>query len=321
MTSASLDSETQNYLPITTTVDKYEFERLTMSNVLFLSGFNEVQDTLMSLSYNQGCLRLALQSSNWRVEQANVENEASVRNAYNLFDDNDPLLVIYTGHGEGQLLYYPKICPIDTPFDLLHITRGGATSFIFDCCNALDTNHLHNHKLPGILPFFNTTCLDPTQRYILCMRQQVLGFTNKKGTELNLGMCGVMARWNCTNILHFCILLNGYCIVEYKNKNYLRNKRVHSILTLNGCNVPRPRNFQESDIHQQVPKIIWPEFKFPAVHTLGSGRSLMNHLGEGGIGFDMPDDEDVAEVDLGEDEVTPAHALAEETKESIDNDL
>lgn len=122
---------------------------------------------------------------------------------------------------------------------------------------ACDANHLHNnHEEEGVLPTFHSRCLDPSQKYTLCMRKQVLGYTKDKGTELNLGMCGVMSRFRCSDIQSFCLALNGYCIVECKNKNYIRNRRVHSIIFLTKANVTRCDDYTESQFHDMIPNII-----------------------------------------------------------------
>lgn len=76
----------------------------------------------------------ALNSSGWRVEQADVKDLQSVEAAFALFDENDPLLVIYTGHGVGQESNpHPLICPRTVPFDLKSIVRPGSISYILDC--------------------------------------------------------------------------------------------------------------------------------------------------------------------------------------------
>lgn len=265
-----------------------------MSNVLFLSGWNAHRGRLESLDYNQSSFRAVLVASGWNVVDKRVTDVSSVLEAFKAFDGR-PLLVIYTGHGISGESFYPFICPVKDPFDLLCIGRNGETSYIFDCCNVNDGEEplfiaAANHGAPN----FYTQCLDPRQRYIVCMRRQVFGFTRGTGTVFNLGLCGVLYHYRCQTISGLCEILNGYCNAEYKAKNYVKGKRVKYVITLNGKNPsPRSPQFSESAIREKMQSMKFPKFEYPDAVQLGPasmGLELIEHLG-GSFGFELEADE------------------------------
>lgn len=267
-----------------------------MANVLFLSGWNIHRGKWESLDYNQSSLRAVLISSGWTVHDCRVTDAASVSAAFELFDGK-PLLVFYTGHGNSGRSHYPLICPVSAHFDLLAIRRKGLTSYILDCCNVDDGEEpLFNNAINHGPPRFYTACLDPSQQYIICMRRQVFGFTRAAGTVFNLGLCGVMYHYSCENIDRLCEILNGYCMAEYKNRNYIKNKRVKYVITLNGKNPsPRSPKFSESEIHGTMQSIKFPDFKPVAeevpVFFAETGLQLIEHLGGSFSGFELEGDE------------------------------
>lgn len=253
---------------------------MSNANVLFLAGWNQHRSKLESLNYNQSTFKSVLQSSGWNVHEAPVTDANSVVEAYARFEGM-PLLVVYTGHGDGGTpTFYPRICPVHDPIDLRAIKRTGTTSYIFDCCNVNDGEKelfikTENHGTP----VFFTQCLDPTQGFIICMRKQVCGFTRGTGTVLNLAMCSAMYHFQCFTIGHLAMATNGYCNVEYKKRNYITNKGWKYVIELNGGNPGSSSVRPEASFHTAMSNIKWPEVQLPKeLHLNEKGLELIEHL-------------------------------------------
>ena len=206
--------------------------------VLFLSGQDKHRGKYESLSYCQRDLCFVLKGAGWECFHADIYRIGDIEDVYQKI--KGPLLVVYTGHGDGQKgSPYPLIHPFDKAFDLLEVKRRYPTSYIFDCCNVMaqDASALGTRvgNDEAVVRFF-TDCLKPDQKYIISMRPGTYGYTYDTRTFLSYAICKVLLNLKCKDVTEFSQWLGTFCRAFYKEKRVMPNTRWRYVTTLNGKN-------------------------------------------------------------------------------------